>query len=192
MDIYSSRQRSRLMSLVRSNGNASTELRLVALFRSEGITGWRRGYPLFGKPDFVFPKRRLVVFVDGCFWHGCPIHGTLPQSNQAFWQAKLTANVARDRLVTRTWLAGSTHLASRSETAKSGTLSVENTQNARSVPLIARCKAQFARSKGHLARIQAPADTRPRGACHGVRVNSHAPRRGLQGAAPASHRERFG
>ena len=90
------------MSRVRSKGNFSTELRLVALFRKEGITGWRRSYPLFGKPDFVFPKLRLAVFVDGCFWHGCPVHGTLPRSNQAFWRTKLERNATRDRLVTRT------------------------------------------------------------------------------------------
>jgi DNA mismatch endonuclease (patch repair protein) len=94
--------RSELMSRVRSKGNFSTELRLVALFREEGIAGWRRGYPLFGKPDFVFPKLRLAIFVDGCFWHGCPTHGKCPRSNRAFWRAKLERNIARDRLVTRT------------------------------------------------------------------------------------------
>ncbi len=54
------------------------------------------------RPDFVFPKLRLAVFVDGCFWHGCPKHETKPRNNAAFWRKKFAANTARDRLVTRT------------------------------------------------------------------------------------------
>ena len=49
------------------------------------------------KPDIVFPKARVVVYVDGCFWHRCPAHGTLPKRNREWWEAKLEANVARDR-----------------------------------------------------------------------------------------------
>jgi DNA mismatch endonuclease, patch repair protein len=52
--------------------------------------------------DFVFRKERVVVFVDGCFWHGCPKHSNMPVNNRAFWEKKLTANKTRDRLVTRT------------------------------------------------------------------------------------------
>ena len=48
-------------------------------------------------PDFVLPRYRLAVFVDGCFWHDCPEHGTRPISNASWWAAKLDANVARDR-----------------------------------------------------------------------------------------------
>jgi DNA mismatch endonuclease (patch repair protein) len=47
--------------------------------------------------DIVFPRRRLVVFVDGCFWHSCPEHRTWPKENAGWWRAKLEANVARDR-----------------------------------------------------------------------------------------------
>jgi DNA mismatch endonuclease (patch repair protein) len=59
---------------------------------------------IFGKPDFVFPKARLALFIDGCFWHRCrkPGHSNAPRNNAEFWAAKLTRNVARDRLVTRT------------------------------------------------------------------------------------------
>jgi DNA mismatch endonuclease (patch repair protein) len=53
------------------------------------------------RPDFVFPSLKLAVFVDGCFWHGCPRHATKPKNNAAFWRKKLAANQARDRLVTR-------------------------------------------------------------------------------------------
>jgi DNA mismatch endonuclease (patch repair protein) len=45
----------------------------------------------------VFPRKRIAVYVDGCFWHGCPVHGTLPTTNAAWWQEKLEANRARDR-----------------------------------------------------------------------------------------------
>jgi DNA mismatch endonuclease (patch repair protein) len=88
------------MSRVRSKQNRSTELALIRIFRDEGITGWRRGYRLFGSPDFVFPKLRVAVFVDGCFWHGCPKHASIPVSNRAYWEAKLQRNKNRDRQVT--------------------------------------------------------------------------------------------
>jgi DNA mismatch endonuclease (patch repair protein) len=51
------------------------------------------------RPDIVFTHARLAVFVDGCFWHACPMHGTKPGANAAYWSAKLSRNVQRDRLV---------------------------------------------------------------------------------------------
>lgn len=101
-DVFSKRKRSDIMSRVKGRGNVATELRLIRIFRENGIIGWRRNYSIFGNPDFVFPKARLAVFVDGCFWHGCPIHGERPVSNRAFWDRKLDRNLARDRLVNRT------------------------------------------------------------------------------------------
>jgi DNA mismatch endonuclease, patch repair protein len=53
------------------------------------------------RPDIVFTRRRLAVFVDGCFWHSCPEHGNLPRANREWWRAKLEQNVARDRLTER-------------------------------------------------------------------------------------------
>lgn len=50
-----------------------------------------------GRPDIVFPRQRVAIFVDGCFWHGCPDHGTLPNANGDWWQAKLARNIERDR-----------------------------------------------------------------------------------------------
>ena len=101
-DVFTKAKRSAVMSLIRSRGNRATELRLVALMREYGITGWRRNAPVFGKPDFVFRAAKIAVFVDGCFWHGCPRHGRMPAGNRAFWKAKLERNVARDRKVRRT------------------------------------------------------------------------------------------
>jgi DNA mismatch endonuclease (patch repair protein) len=69
-DIFTKKKRSQVMSAVKGKGNKSTELALAKLFRKNGIKGWRRNYSgVIGKPDFVFPKERIAVFVDGCFGH---------------------------------------------------------------------------------------------------------------------------
>ena len=131
-DVFTKAKRSDVMSRIRSRGNKNTELALVRVFRAHDITGWRRhlklrvgelrvesrkrarpsgrvasqrstfNFQLTVRPDFVFPRLKLAVFVDGCFWHGCPQHGTKPKGNAAFWRRKFATNVARDRLVTRT------------------------------------------------------------------------------------------
>lgn len=101
-DIFTVKKRSEIMSRIKGRGNAATEMRLIQLFKKHGITGWRRNFPLFGKPDFVFPKQRVAIFVDGEFWHGHPTRGSVPKTNTAFWEAKIQRNKARDRLVTRT------------------------------------------------------------------------------------------
>jgi DNA mismatch endonuclease (patch repair protein) len=101
-DIFTKAKRSDVMSRIKGTGNMETELRLIGVFKTLGITGWRRRWPLEGKPDFVFPKLKLAVFVDGCFWHGCPIHATEPKTNAEFWREKLARNQTRDRFVTRT------------------------------------------------------------------------------------------
>jgi DNA mismatch endonuclease (patch repair protein) len=73
---------------------------MVKLFRSYGVNGWRRGTALKGKPDFVFAREHSVVFVDGCFWHGCECK-RLPNTNRSFWEKKIADNRFRDRKVTR-------------------------------------------------------------------------------------------
>ena len=89
------------MASIRGKGNKDTEIALAKFFRRNEITGWRRSYNVFGKPDFVFPVVGLAVFVDGCFWHGCPVHGTRPKQNREFWDLKIKRNKARDRKVTK-------------------------------------------------------------------------------------------
>jgi DNA mismatch endonuclease (patch repair protein) len=101
-DVFTKAKRSEVMSRIRGRGNKDTELALAKLFRRHRITGWRRNQQVFGKPDFVFPRLKLAVFVDGCFWHGCPKHATMPKNNRAFWHHKLSANKKRDQLVSRT------------------------------------------------------------------------------------------
>jgi DNA mismatch endonuclease (patch repair protein) len=89
------------MAKVRARGNASTELKVVKLFRANRIKGWRRHLPLVGRPDFSFPKSKVVIFVDGCFWHGCPRCYSAPETSKAFWKVKLAKNKARDLTVNR-------------------------------------------------------------------------------------------
>jgi DNA mismatch endonuclease (patch repair protein) len=102
-DIFTKAKRSAVMALIRGSGNKDTELRMIALFRAHGITGWRRNAHVFGRPDFVFRHERVAVFVDGCFWHGCPKpkHAPLPKTRAEWWAAKLARNKSRDREVTR-------------------------------------------------------------------------------------------
>ena len=101
-DVFSKEKRSDVMSRIRGRGNRDTELALVRLLRERRISGWRRHQPLCGKPDFVFRKQRVAVFVDGCFWHGCPRHATMPVNNAEFWSRKLIGNRKRDRQTTLT------------------------------------------------------------------------------------------
>ncbi len=101
-DVFSKVKRSEVMSKIRGKGNKDTELALIKILRHEKIFGWRRNQKIFGKPDFVFRKQKVVVFVDGCFWHCCPIHTTKPRNNEEFWEKKLSSNKARDAIVTKT------------------------------------------------------------------------------------------
>lgn len=94
--------RSQLMARVRSSGNKTTEERFRRVLREMCIAGWRRNYPLPGRPDFVWPRAKLAVFVDGCFWHGHACGRNLtPRTNVAFWTKKIQGNCGRDRRVNR-------------------------------------------------------------------------------------------
>ena len=114
-ELFTKAKRSTVMASIRGQGSKNTELRIMALLRAryhrveEAVEIADRGTrnteregaaPVFGKPDFVFRRERVAVFVDGCFWHGCPRHATMPAGNRAFWKAKLARNAARDREVT--------------------------------------------------------------------------------------------
>lgn len=101
MDNVSKETRSKVMAAVRSSGNQSTEVALATLLRDSGVTGWRRKWRLHGQPDFVWPKQRLALFVDGCFWHGCSKHCRIPASNREYWERKIANNQTRDRRTTR-------------------------------------------------------------------------------------------
>ena len=99
-NVISKEGRSRIMSSIRSTNNKSTERRLRAALASRGVKGWSvRPNGLDGKPDFVFEKKRTVVFVDGCFWHGCKKCRSIPSQNRGYWAPKLRRNKRRDRSV---------------------------------------------------------------------------------------------
>jgi DNA mismatch endonuclease, patch repair protein len=100
-DTFSREDRSRIMSRIRSQGNAATELRFIEIARKYKVVGWRRGSNLPGKPDFIFPRERIAVFVDGDFWHGNPRKFRLPRSNVDYWAKKILANKRRDRRISR-------------------------------------------------------------------------------------------
>jgi DNA mismatch endonuclease (patch repair protein) len=101
-DVFTKEQRSAVMRKVKSARNKSTELKLIDFFRANSIKGWRRGYKLFGKPDFTFQKQKTVIFVDGCFWHGHDCRNTRPKDNADYWAKKRERNITRDRAVTQT------------------------------------------------------------------------------------------
>jgi DNA mismatch endonuclease (patch repair protein) len=97
VDSVSSETRSRVMAQVRSKRNRSTEWRLRAYLIRYGIRGWKLTPPdIYGHPDFAFPAQRLLLFVDGCYWHGCPKCYRRPSSNSAYWDAKVARNRIRD------------------------------------------------------------------------------------------------
>lgn len=109
--VFTKSKRSEVMSRIRSRGNRDTELALARLLRANRVTGWRRQVEIRSpkseirsfrvRPDFVFQRERVALFVDGCFWHGCPRHATWPASRAAWWRRKILANKRRDARVTR-------------------------------------------------------------------------------------------
>lgn len=93
--------RSELMSRVRSTKNQTTEVKLAGLLRAARLNGWRRHQALPGRPDFVWHKIKLAVFVDGCFWHGHDCRSLVPKTNVKAWKDKIEKNRARDRRANR-------------------------------------------------------------------------------------------
>ncbi len=98
-DVLNKHQRSYCMSRIRGK-DTKPELVLRRALWGAGLR-YRTNHKLFGKPDIVFVRRRVVVFVDGCFWHGCPEHYRPPKTSGEFWQAKVAKNKLRDKEVTR-------------------------------------------------------------------------------------------
>lgn len=99
-DNLTKEQRSYNMSRIHSTGT-SIERTLVRHMRKAGITGWRRKSKLCGRPDFVFTRFQTVVFVDGCYWHGCRRCALGSKSNSAYWGPKIAGNAKRDRRNTK-------------------------------------------------------------------------------------------
>lgn len=99
-DVFSKQKRASIMSANRGSGNRSTERRLRARLVAAGISGWRvNAKDLLGKPDFAFDQEKVVVFVDGCFWHGCTHCRNIPATNRLFWKRKIEGNRRRDAMI---------------------------------------------------------------------------------------------
>ncbi len=88
--------RSEQMSRIRSE-HTRPERRLRSALWASGLRYRVHGKTPVGRPDVVFPGQRVAVFIDGCFWHGCPKHYVRPGSRADFWATKLLTNVERDR-----------------------------------------------------------------------------------------------
>ncbi len=107
-DVFEKEKRSEIMKSVKSKNTKSTEIRLQTFFQKNNITGWRKNYPVKGHPDFVFLKKKIAIFVDGCFWHGHDCRNTRPSDNAEYWRAKRERNQKHDEeinqlFVKRSW-----------------------------------------------------------------------------------------
>lgn len=100
-DVLNKKQRSYNMSRIGSK-NTSLEKKIINLLSLYKIRGYKKHDKLPGNPDIVFQKRRLAVFIDGCFWHKCPRCFQEPATRRQFWLNKINGNVRRDKNVNRT------------------------------------------------------------------------------------------
>jgi len=88
------------MKYVKSK-NTNLEMKVRKRLWKEGIRYKTNVKSLFGKPDIAFPNLKIVVFIDSCFWHGCPHHFRLPPKNPEFWEQKIKRNTERDNEITQ-------------------------------------------------------------------------------------------
>jgi len=100
MDRVSQEVRSKIMASIHTFGG-TTERKMEKLLRKRGIRGFRKQWPVAGKPDFACPKSRVALSLDGCFWHGCPRCDRPPTSNTMFSKSKIVSNRRRDARVAR-------------------------------------------------------------------------------------------
>lgn len=99
-DVLTPSQRKYNMSRIRGK-DTGPELKLRKLLWSRGIKGYRIHHNLSGKPDIVFTKKKIAIFIDGCFWHKCPVCFQEPETRKEFWMKKISSNVERDYKNTR-------------------------------------------------------------------------------------------
>lgn len=90
--------RRKTMRAVKGKGT-SIERQLSAMLAGMGLSGWKKNVDdIRGKPDIVFPEERVLIFVDGCFWHSCPhCDRKLPKTNREYWERKIERNIERDK-----------------------------------------------------------------------------------------------
>lgn len=98
MDTFTKEKRSEIMSRVKGK-DSKLELQLRRELTKANLRYRKHVTRLPGKPDVAFIGRRIAIFVDSCFWHCCPEHGTIPATNRKFWRDKLRGNYERDHAV---------------------------------------------------------------------------------------------
>ena len=98
-DIFSKEKRSDIMSKVRHK-DSKIEIEFRKKLWNAGFCYRKNSTKYFGKPDLVLKSRKIVIFIDSCFWHGCKEHKPMPQSNKEFWMTKISRNIERDHDVT--------------------------------------------------------------------------------------------
>lgn len=92
--------RSRIMAQIRGRGNRSTEKKARACLMRAGIRGWRLNVKeVIGRPDIYFHDKKIAIFINGCFWHGCKKCYRRPKSRQEYWDWKVERNKQRDRRI---------------------------------------------------------------------------------------------
>lgn len=98
-DRVSKVERSKIMSKIKSK-DTKLEVNFREILFKKGLRF--KTYPtnIEGKPDIAFPNKKLIVFVDSCFWHGCLKHCRMPKTNKTYWAAKIRNNVKRDEYIT--------------------------------------------------------------------------------------------
>lgn len=107
-DVLTAQQRKCCMSNVK-NKDTDIEIAFRRALWSEGLR-FRLNFKVMGKPDIVFISKKIAIFVDGCYWHGCPVHGKIPKTNEIFWREKISKTVARDASVNQALVSSGWHV----------------------------------------------------------------------------------
>lgn len=100
MDTFSKNERSRIMCKVKGK-ETKLEIAFRSLLWKQGIKYRKNNFKYFGKPDLMIRGKKLVIFIDSCFWHGCKKHLRMPGANQSYWLEKIKKNKNRDRKVNK-------------------------------------------------------------------------------------------
>ncbi|WP_203340230.1 very short patch repair endonuclease [Planococcus beijingensis] len=101
-------KRSNNMKAIKSVSKLEDEVS-KALWKN-GVRYRRNVKSLFGNPDFAIKKYKIVIFIDSCFWHACPIHGNKPKNNKEYWEKKLIKNTKRDIIVNNFYKSNGWHI----------------------------------------------------------------------------------